>query len=93
MSKHPLLGQPAPALSLPNSEGTTYEYKPGAQGKPSAIFFYPKAGACSRLPTSCLVSYRGVYAGTYGCTREVCAFRDALAGTLRQSARTSMSES
>ena len=53
MSKHPLLGQPAPALSLPNSEGTTYEYKPGAQGKPSAIFFYPKAGACSQLPTSC----------------------------------------
>jgi peroxiredoxin Q/BCP len=60
MSKHSLLGKPAPALSLPNSDGTTYELKPGAQGKPTAVFFYPKAG-------------------TYGCTREVCAFRDALA--------------
>jgi peroxiredoxin len=35
-----------------------------------------------------LVSYRGVHTGTYGCTREVCAFRDALAGTLRRPART-----
>lgn len=59
MSKHTLLGQPAPALSLPDANGTTYELKPGAQGKPTAVFFYPKAG-------------------TYGCTREVCAFRDAL---------------
>jgi len=57
-SKHPLVGKPAPALSLPNADGTTYELKPG-EGKPTAVFFYPKAG-------------------TYGCTREVCAFRDAL---------------
>ncbi|KAH9042081.1 peroxiredoxin Q [Lactarius pseudohatsudake] len=56
---HPLLGKSAPALSLPNADGTTYEFKPGTQGKPSAVFFYPKAD-------------------TYGCTREVCSFRDAL---------------
>ncbi|KAH8998529.1 peroxiredoxin Q [Lactarius akahatsu] len=56
---HPLLGKPAPALSLPNADGTTYELKPGTQGKPTAVFFYPKAD-------------------TYGCTREVCSFRDAL---------------
>ncbi|KAI9443265.1 thioredoxin-like protein [Lactarius indigo] len=56
---HPLLGQPAPALSLPNADGTTYDFKPGTQGKPAAVFFYPKAD-------------------TYGCTREVCSFRDAL---------------
>jgi peroxiredoxin len=42
-SKHPLLGQPAPVLSLPNADGSPYELKPG-QGKPMAIFFYPKAG-------------------------------------------------
>ncbi|KAH9969648.1 peroxiredoxin Q [Russula dissimulans] len=59
MSKHSLIGKPAPALSLPNADGTTYEYKPGVDGKPTAIFFYPAAG-------------------TYGCTREVCSFRDAL---------------
>jgi len=59
MPNHSLIGQPAPALSLPNADGTTYEFKPGEQGKPTALFFYPKAGS-------------------YGCTREVCAFRDAL---------------
>jgi len=58
-SKHPLVGKPAPALSLPNADGTTFDYKPGTDGKPTAIFFYPAAG-------------------TYGCTREVCSFRDAL---------------
>jgi len=58
-SKHPLVGKPAPALSLPNADGTTFDYKPGTDGKPTAIFFYPAAG-------------------TYGCTREVCSFGDAL---------------
>jgi hypothetical protein len=45
MSNHPLTGKPAPVLSLPNADGTTYELKPGAEGKPTAVFFYPKAGA------------------------------------------------
>ena len=44
MSTHPLLGKPAPVVSLPNADGTTYELKPGAEGKPTAVFFYPKAG-------------------------------------------------
>jgi hypothetical protein len=45
MSKqHALLNQPAPTFSLPNTDGTTYEFKPGATGKPAAVFFYPKAG-------------------------------------------------
>ena len=44
MSNHPLIGKPAPVLSLPNADGTTYELKPGADGKPTAVFFYPKAG-------------------------------------------------
>jgi|SRR5712671_1535713 len=44
MSKHQLVGKPAPALSLPNADGTTFDYKPGADGKPTAIFFYPAAG-------------------------------------------------
>jgi peroxiredoxin Q/BCP len=45
MSNHPLTGQSAPVVSLPNADGTTYELKPGAEGKPTAVFFYPKAGA------------------------------------------------
>jgi hypothetical protein len=44
-SKHPLVGQSAPVVSLPNADGTTYELKPGQEGKPTAVFFYPKAGA------------------------------------------------
>jgi thioredoxin-dependent peroxiredoxin len=44
MSNHPLTGKPAPVLSLPNADGTTYELKPGAEDKPTAVFFYPKAG-------------------------------------------------
>jgi AhpC/TSA family len=49
MSVHPLLGKPIPTLSLPNAEGSTYELKP-VQGKPMAIFFYPKAGTLSCSP-------------------------------------------
>jgi peroxiredoxin Q/BCP len=37
-------------LSLPNADGTTYELKPG-QGKPTAVFFYPKAGAFLMSPS------------------------------------------
>ncbi|KAI0269884.1 peroxiredoxin Q [Gloeopeniophorella convolvens] len=59
MSDHPLFGQSAPAFSLPNADGTTYEFKPGTQSVPVAVFFYPKAGSL-------------------GCTKEVCSFRDAL---------------
>jgi len=79
--KHPLVGQPAPVVSLPNADGTTYELKPGAQGKPTAVFFYPQAGAfpCQRVDTPCLVIW-GIMPDTYGCTREVCSFRDALTG-------------
>ncbi|KAI9509225.1 peroxiredoxin Q [Russula earlei] len=58
-TRHSLIGKLAPAFSLPNVNGSPYEFKPGANGKPTAVFFYPKAG-------------------TYGCTREVCGFRDAL---------------
>jgi peroxiredoxin len=50
MSKHALLGKAAPALSLPNADGSTYEFKPGASGKPTAVFFYPKASTCTRFP-------------------------------------------
>lgn len=45
MPNHTLLGQPAPALSLPNADGATYELRPGADGKPTVVFFYPQASA------------------------------------------------
>jgi len=49
--KHPLIGQSAPVVSLPNADDTTYELKPGAEGNPTAVFFYPAAGA---FPCLCL---------------------------------------
>ncbi|EJF63383.1 AhpC-TSA-domain-containing protein [Dichomitus squalens LYAD-421 SS1] len=57
---HPLVGKPAPAISLPAADGETYTLTPGAKGVPVALFFYPKSGS-------------------YGCTKEACQFRDALA--------------
>ena len=40
-----LVGKPAPAFSLPNHDGSTFEFKPGSSGRPTAIFFYPQSGA------------------------------------------------
>ncbi|KII90745.1 hypothetical protein PLICRDRAFT_107357 [Plicaturopsis crispa FD-325 SS-3] len=60
MAPHPLIGKPAPALTLPDSNGASYALTPGQNGIPIALFFYPKSG-------------------TYGCTKEACQFRDALA--------------
>lgn len=56
---HALVGQPAPSITLPDSNGETFTLTPGS-GVPIALFFYPKSG-------------------TYGCTKEACQFRDALA--------------
>ncbi|KZT73827.1 AhpC-TSA-domain-containing protein [Daedalea quercina L-15889] len=57
---HPLIGKPAPALTLPNYNGETYTMTPSANGVPIALFFYPESGS-------------------FGCTKEACDFRDALA--------------
>ena len=41
---HPLIGKPAPAISLPGADGETYTLTPGEKGVPIALFFYPKSG-------------------------------------------------
>jgi hypothetical protein len=56
---HPLLDKLAPTLSLPNADGSTYELKPG-QGKPMAIFFYPKAGTFPWYPIHSLYVSRNL---------------------------------
>lgn len=61
MTVSPLIGKPAPSITLLNYDGAEYTLTPGQDGIPIALFFYPKAG-------------------TYGCTKEACIFRDALAG-------------
>ncbi|EIN12837.1 peroxiredoxin Q [Punctularia strigosozonata HHB-11173 SS5] len=60
MAPHPLLNEPAPSITLPDANGDTYTFTPGANSVPAALLFYPKSGS-------------------YGCTKEVCQFRDALA--------------
>ncbi|KAN0087697.1 Thioredoxin-like fold [Tylopilus felleus] len=62
--QHPLIDNPAPSFSTPDSNGEIFKFPPEKDGKriekPIALFFYPESG-------------------TYGCTREACHFRDALA--------------
>lgn len=42
--QHNLVGKEAPEVSLPNYDGETYTLKPGSDGLPIALFFYPKSG-------------------------------------------------
>lgn len=42
MTRHPLIGEPAPSFSLKNHNGEDYQFT-GGEG-PIALFFYPKAG-------------------------------------------------
>lgn len=44
MPRNPLVGKGAPAVSLPNYDGQTYDLTPGKNGVPIALFFYPKSG-------------------------------------------------
>lgn len=46
--QHALIGKQAPEISLPNYDGQVYELKPGSDGVPVALFFYPKSGKLSR---------------------------------------------
>ncbi|KAJ8501911.1 hypothetical protein ONZ51_g298 [Trametes cubensis] len=73
MARHPLIGQPAPSIALPGADGETYTLTPGEKGVPIALFFYPKSGAPAS--TQLLTSSTG----SFGCTKEACQFRDALA--------------
>ncbi|KAI0917012.1 hypothetical protein AcV5_007599 [Taiwanofungus camphoratus] len=53
MPSHPLLGKPAPSLSLPNANGKTYTLTPGANGVPIALFFYPESGSFGCTKEAC----------------------------------------
>lgn len=40
-----LVGKPAPSFTLPNYDGESFEFKPGASGLPTALLFYPESGS------------------------------------------------
>ncbi|KAF8843227.1 peroxiredoxin Q [Paxillus ammoniavirescens] len=64
MAPHPLTNKEAPSFSLPDANDQTFEFPPEEGGKR-----VEKPIALFFYPES----------GTYGCTREACQFRDALA--------------
>ncbi|EJC97896.1 peroxiredoxin Q [Fomitiporia mediterranea MF3/22] len=53
MKKHSLLGKKAPELSLPNFDGSTFAFTPGASGRPTALFFYPQSGTYGCTKEAC----------------------------------------
>ncbi|KIJ62724.1 hypothetical protein HYDPIDRAFT_30313 [Hydnomerulius pinastri MD-312] len=64
MAPHPLIDKEAPSFSISDSNGETFKFPPEEGGKR-----VEKPIALFFYPES----------GTYGCTREACQFRDALA--------------
>ncbi|GBE84900.1 peroxiredoxin Q [Sparassis latifolia] len=50
---HPLVGKPAPSISLPDANGETFTLTPGANGVPVALFFYPKSGSWGCTKEAC----------------------------------------
>ncbi|KAG2153010.1 thioredoxin-like protein [Suillus bovinus] len=63
MAPHPLINEPAPEFSIPDANGHMFKFPPEEQG-----VRVKKPIALFFYPE----------AGTYGCTREACQFRDAL---------------
>ncbi|KAI0086559.1 peroxiredoxin Q [Irpex rosettiformis] len=51
--QHALIGKEAPEVSLPNYDGETYTLKPGSDGVPVALFFYPKSGTYGCTKEAC----------------------------------------
>lgn len=54
MAHSSLIEKPAPALSLPDANGETYNLTPESAGVPIVIFFYPKSGAYLSSPFALL---------------------------------------
>ncbi|KAK1923182.1 thioredoxin-like protein [Papiliotrema laurentii] len=48
---HPMIGKPAPPISLPDTKGQTYTVPIGQ--KPVAVFFFPKAGTAVCTAQAC----------------------------------------
>ena len=82
MSHQALIGKPAPTFTLLNYDGENFTLRPGEGGLPIALFIYPKSGTdphCTGFgPCKSLITWQLI--GSFGCTKEACQFRDAIAG-------------
>ncbi|KAJ2933805.1 hypothetical protein H1R20_g3258, partial [Candolleomyces eurysporus] len=72
-----LIGKPAPSFTLPNYDGQPFEFMPGGSGLPTALLFYPQSGQHGPL-NSISKQLTHPFVGSYGCTQQICSFRDAV---------------
>ena len=81
MSYQDLIGKTAPSIKLLNYDGEPFTFTPGEKDVPTALFFYPESGmnAISFFSLS-LRSLMYSALGSYGCTKQACQFRNAIAG-------------
>ncbi len=79
MSYHSIIGKEAPAITLDNYDGESFTFTAGASGLPTVLFFYPASGVYMRYSLRLVNKSYSVLLGTYGCTKEACQFRDAIA--------------
>jgi peroxiredoxin Q/BCP len=75
-----LIGKTAPTIILPNYDGELYTFTPGEKGVPAALFFYPGSGIIEFMNNKLPLLICLFLKGSYGCTKEACQFRDAIAG-------------
>ena len=78
MSYHSVIGKEAPAIILNNYDGESFTFTAGASGLPTVLFFYPASGVYMHYSLRFSNKFYSVL-GTYGCTKEACQFRDAIA--------------
>jgi len=53
MAPHALVGKQAPSFSIPDHTGELYTFKPGSNGEPTALFFYPSSGSYGCTKEAC----------------------------------------
>ena len=81
MSYQDLIGKTAPSIKLLNYDGEPFTFTPGQKDVPTALFFYPESGMNAIF--FFYLSLRSLMysaLGSYGCTKQACQFRNAIAG-------------
>ena len=57
MAPKSLIGKQAPEFTVTNYDGEAYTFTPGASGRPTALFFYPKTGSSNVIVPLLSTSY------------------------------------
>ncbi|KAF7365248.1 Peroxiredoxin Q [Mycena venus] len=78
MSHRSLIGKPAPAITLPNYDGESFTLTPGRERIADRSFLLPQIRYVGEFFGIQLCEHT-FFSGSYGCTKEACQFRDAIA--------------